>query len=145
MTLGLSHHISHQTEGPDLRLEFLVACDEGTIDLFNPASVLADICDIWFQNHHAPARGTVIGPRGRFFKESEMAALYCSPPLYFHQALSTFPGFPEPFVPIWLIPITPDEAQFIREHGWPAFEHRLAEAETDLLNLCRPSLAPGEA
>jgi hypothetical protein len=140
MTLGLTHHVSHQAEGPDVRVEFLIACRDGMVDGLNPASVLADVCDAWARTHHAPARGTVIGPKGRFHKEWEMEALYCSAPTYFHEGLLAFSGFLEPFLPIWLVPITRGEAHYIRERGWPAFESRLAEADADLLDLRRPPL-----
>ena len=86
MTLGLSHHVSHQEDGPDVRIEFLIACGDELVERFNPASILADVSKLWMQTHHAPARGTVIGPKGRFFKESAMEALYCAAPVYFHDA-----------------------------------------------------------
>lgn len=140
MTLGLSHHVFHQAQGVNVRLEFLVACHENFVEAFSPASVLADVCDTYVPTHHAPPRGTVIGPRGRFFPESEMEALYCSLPIYFHEGLVEFGGFEEPFLPIWLVPITSAEARFVHESGWPAFESLLEEADTDVMDLSRPSL-----
>jgi hypothetical protein len=143
MTLGLSHHVFHQTNGPDVRLELVMACHESLVESLNPASLLADVCDRIAPTHHAPARGTVFGPAGPLFPASEMEALYCSPPTYFHQDLRSFDGFPEPFLPIWLIPITPEEATFVHENGWQAFEDLLDEASPDVLDVARASLVPG--
>lgn len=142
MTVGLSHHVFHQAEGANVRLEFIVACHTSTVEAFNPASVLANACDMCAPTHHAPPRGTVLGPKGRFFPESEMTALYCSPPTCFHDGLAAFDGFPEPFLPIWLVPITSAEARFVQEDGWQAFESLLDAADVDLLDLKRRSLVP---
>lgn len=143
MTLGLSNHVFGQAKGPSVRLELVVACHESTIESFNPASILADICDVIFPAHSAPPRGNVFGPGGRFFPASEMEALYCSLPSCFPEGLQDFDRFPEPFLPIWLIPITRREARFVRERGWQAFEDLIDEADPDLLNLMRPSLVDG--
>jgi hypothetical protein len=103
-------------------------------------SVLADVSDQAIAMHAAPERGTVIGPRGRFFAETKMEALYCTAPVCFDQGLAEFSPFPEPFVPIWLVPITPIEAQYVRTHGWSLFEDRLDESNPDLLDLLRPAV-----
>jgi suppressor of fused protein SUFU len=143
MTLGLSHHAFHQAEGPDVRMEMIIAWHGDAAPSLNGAgSVLADICDRIVPAHHAPPRGTVFGPGGRFFPGSEVEALYCSLPTYFSEELAAFDGFPEPFLPIWLVPITPDEARFVREQGWQAFEDLWEEAGADMLNVMRPSLVP---
>jgi hypothetical protein len=101
-------------------------------------SLLADVSDQALSSHAAPARGTVIGPRGRFFAESEMEALYCAAPVYFDNGLAAFTAFAEPFVPVWLMPIAPIEAKYVRIHGWSRFEDRLEERDLDLLDLLRP-------
>ena len=43
------------------------------------------------------------------------------------------------------VPITSNEARFIHENGWPAFESLLEEAYPDLLDLSRPSIVAGGA
>jgi hypothetical protein len=123
----------------------MIACHEWMVQAFNPASVLANICDSCLPTHHAPPRGTVFGPRGRFMPESEMEAVYCSLPSCFPDGLIEFDGFAEPFVPIWLIPITAAEAHFVQKRGWPTFESLLDEAAPDLFDLRRPSLVTGGA
>ena len=140
MTLGLSHHFFSQAVRESVCIELLVACREDLVEPFNPASVLADVCERIVPAHVAPPRGTVFGPAGRFFAASKTEALYCSPPAYFHEDLGKFDGFSAPFVPIWLVPITPAEAAFVGQRGWQAFEDLLDEKEPDLLDLTRPCL-----
>lgn len=136
-TLGLSNHLLSQERGPQVRLEFVLACRNAVVDAFSPLSVLADISEHAVAAHSAPARGTVIGPRGRFFPESTMEALYCAEPVYFDDGLTKFSGFPQPFLLVWLVPIAPVEAAFVRSHGWSRFEDVLAETQPDLLDLLR--------
>jgi Suppressor of fused protein (SUFU) len=140
MTLGLSHHAFHQADGPNLRIEFLIACRAGMIEAFHPELILADVSETVVRRHEAPPRGTVLRWGKRFFPETRMEDLYCAPPIYFHEGLAAFDGFPEPFLPIWLIPITPAEVGHIHQHGWPAFEGLLDDADVDLLDLGRRSL-----
>jgi hypothetical protein len=139
-TLGLSHHLLSQPTGVQLRIELLLACRNEFVSAFKAMSVLADVSDDIRSLHQAPSRGTVFGPRGRFFAESEMAALYCSAPVYFAGGLARFSGFSEPFVPIWLVPITALEAKFVHTHGWSRFEDILVGSDPDLLDLRRPSV-----
>lgn len=77
--------------------------------------------------------------------ESEMEALYCTLPTCFPESLAEFDGFAEPFLPIWLIPITSAEAHLVRQRGWDTFESILDAAAPDLLDLCRPSLVASGA
>ena len=145
LTLGLSHHVFGQRHGVGVRIEFLLACRDEFVESLNPLSVLADVCDEVVPAHSAPSRGTVFGPRGRFFEGSEMEALYCGAPVYFPDALGTFSGFPEPLVLIWLVPITRQEAFYVHTRGWKAFEDLLEGFDPDLLDLQRPSLVEGGA
>ena len=139
-TLGLSNHLLAQERGPRARLEFLFACRDAHLDQFEPLSVLADVTDQALAAHAAPPRGTVIGPGGPFFAGSQMEALYCTGPVYFQDGLSTFAGFAEPFLIVWLVPIAPIEAAFVQSHGWSRFETLLTEAQPDLLDMLRPAI-----
>jgi len=145
MTLGLTHHVFDQASGKGVRPEFLISCRDEFVASLNALSLLADIADSCLPTHAAPARGTVFGPAGRFFAASEMEALYCAVPTYFPEAFGEFGGFPEPFVPIWLVPITRSEAAYVHSHGWSAFEARLDAAAPDLLDLRRAAAVEGGA
>jgi hypothetical protein len=72
-----------------------------------------------------------------------MEALYCTDPVYFDPALADFGGFGDPFVPIWLVPITAAEAAFVRQRGAEAFEDILEAANPVLLDLRRPAVVEG--
>ena len=139
MTLGLSSHVLTQRSGVGVRIEFVIACRDAFVQPFNPLSVLADVCSQVLPGHSAPARGTVYGPRGRFFRESEMEALYCASPVYFPENLCKFGGYAEPFVLVWLVPITTPEAHYVGTNGWQSFEELLAHVDPDLLDLGRRS------
>jgi hypothetical protein len=145
MTLGLSHHVFKQAAGNGIRLELLIACRNEFVESFNPLSILADVSDRVASTHVAPARGTVIGPAGRFSPQFQMEALYCCSPVYFDDGFAEYGGFSEPLVIIWLVPITPEEALYVQESGWDAFEDLLESAEPDLLDLERPSLVESDA
>jgi len=145
MTLGLSNHVLTQRSGVDVRIEFVIACHDAFVEGFNSLSVLADVCDQVLPDHSAPARGTVFGPRGRFFEGSEMEALYCASPVYFPDDLCKFGGFSEPFVPVWLVPITKLEAHYVGTNGWNSFEELLARVDPNLLDLRRRSLIESDA
>jgi hypothetical protein len=45
----------------------------------------------------------------------------------------------ESIVFAWLVPITANEASFVRSRGWSAFEKKLEEHDPDLLDMPRPS------
>jgi hypothetical protein len=145
MTLGLSHHVLKQGSGKGIRIELVIACRDNFVESLSPLSILADVADRVAATHVAPARGTVLGPAGRFSPRFPMEALYCCNPVYFDDGLAQFSGFSEPLVIIWLVPITPEEALYVRESGWNAFEYLLETANPDLLDLERPSLVESDA
>ncbi len=136
-TLGLCNHLLAQKRGPSVRVEFLLACQNSFIDSFRPLSVLADVSDQALALHSAP-------PRGRFFAESQMEALYYAAPVYFQDGLVNFSGFVEPLLLIWLVPISPAEAAFVKTHGWSRFETLLTELDPDLLDLLRAPVVDHE-
>jgi hypothetical protein len=86
-------------------------------------------------------RGDVIGPRGTLIPGTGMEALYVSPPVYLPDAFASYKS-PEGVscVFAWLVPITSDEAGFVRTKGWEAFEDRLVSLDPDLLDLSRRSI-----
>lgn len=86
-------------------------------------------------------RGEVLGPRGPLFTGSNLEALYVAMPVYLPDA---FAAHTEPdgrtVVIAWLVPITRNEAEFVRTFGWGKFEDLLVEKDPDLLDMGRPSL-----
>ena len=46
---------------------------------------------------------------------------------------------------VWLVPIHSSEHEFVRRHGWSAFEELLQERDPDLFDPLRPSIVEGSA
>lgn len=85
--------------------------------------------------------GQVIGPRGELLAGSHLEALYVTVPAYLPNQFHVFrPLNGDPIVFGWLIPITAGEAEFIREHGWEAFENEIERLDPDLLDYARSSM-----
>jgi hypothetical protein len=92
--------------------------------------------------NHPYLAGEVIGPRGRLFENSTLTALYVAIPVYFPEEFS---AVDEPFGTVnfaWLVPITDQEASFVHDHGWDAFERELEKHDPDLLDFQRHSVVP---
>jgi hypothetical protein len=140
-TLGFSKQaLSSKVSGRIIRSELVMLARDGSKRL---PGILQQVALELIQSHSALLRGEVLGPRGALLDGSKMEALYASNPVY----------FPEPFaacqteelgtiVFIWLVPITRDEAHFVRREGWSAFESLLEARDPDLSDLFRDSIVP---
>jgi hypothetical protein len=69
-----------------------------------------------------------------------MESLYCAAPVCFPHGLSVYTGFAEPFVLVWLVPITVAETEYVRNYGWREFETLLELEDPDLSDLGRPAV-----
>ncbi len=58
-------------------------------------------------------------------------------PVLHDERLRTFNGTEPPTVFAWIVPIHEEEAHYVRERGWEAFEERLEAADPDLCDLER--------
>ncbi|MET7355502.1 suppressor of fused domain protein [Streptomyces mirabilis] len=70
-----------------------------------------------------------------------MTSLYAGLPVYFDDDFFsvTIENGSDVAI-VWLIPITDQETDFIREKGWEAFEDALVRQDPDLLDPARPQL-----
>lgn len=84
--------------------------------------------------------GEVIGPRGPIVDGATVCAFYVATPVYLPDSFQVCRETPEPVVIAWLVPITDDEAKFVRAKGREAFERALELADPDLLDLRRASI-----
>jgi hypothetical protein len=66
--------------------------------------------------------------------------VYVAIPVYFPDDFAVYDGDGDPIVIAWLVPISADEASYVKQHGWEAFETHLAETDPDLTDVFRPSL-----
>ncbi len=63
-------------------------------------------------------------------------------PVYFPDDFAVYKGNDDQIVVAWLVPISSNEASYVRQHGWRAFEKRLVENDPDLTNVfCAPLAA----
>jgi hypothetical protein len=90
--------------------------------------------------HRAPVRGQVFGPRGPLFLGSKMEALMVLAPVYLPDDFFLFVGDCERVLFPWMMPISAEEAQFVRIERYDAFESILDQTEIDLLDPYRVSL-----
>jgi hypothetical protein len=138
VTTGLSRHLLHQLEKPDLRVE-LVGCVWARFRDSGLDSLLHIVAREILESHHAPPRGFVMGPSGPIIPGSELQAFYFMHPAYHGEALECFEHPTDPVYLAWPVPITVAEAVFIARSGWSAFEERLFAADPDLMDLDRRS------
>jgi hypothetical protein len=88
-------------------------------------------------------RGELIGPRrGVLIAGTQIEALYvANPPLFLPESFAPYTS-PQGIscVLAWLVPITLNEAEFVKKNGWERFEEELCCADPDLLDLKRASI-----
>ena len=139
VTLGLSHHTLSMPNEREVRQELVFSAFE-YIAGEEIARFLLRIADLIISREEAILRGTVIGPGKRIFSGSPMNAVYVSLPVMFDESLATYEGTSPSTVLVWLIPILADEARYVEEHGWEAFEDLLEQKNPDLWDLRRTSV-----
>ena len=138
-TLGLSHHTLQQDRGPDIRMELLLGCDQRFVP-WNPAGLLAAVAKDLIAKHQALRLGDVLGPAGPIKEGSSCHGFLCLAPGYYSEALEAFEESAPQTLFALLIPVTHDEIHFIWNHGWSAFQDRLAAQDPDVWNLERSSI-----
>lgn len=140
-TLGLSRYgLRSTTSGREIRHEFLMVLPDSLRD--GPApSVLHQVGMDVLVSNRALLRGDVLGPQGPLFPGSSMEALYVGMPVYFPDEFASCREEEDAVVIAWLIPISAREANYVARLGWDSFEDRLVEADPDLTDVYRRSLA----
>jgi Suppressor of fused protein (SUFU) len=139
-TLGLSRYPMRAASGKEIREELLMLVPSGLRDGPVPGLLQQIGMDILAADRPL-LRGDVIGPRGPLIAGSEMEAIYVAIPVYFPDDFAVYEGDDDQIVVAWLVPISSNEASYIQQHGWRAFEKRLVEDDPDLTNIFRAPLA----
>jgi Suppressor of fused protein (SUFU) len=138
-TLGLSREAFHSTSsGKSIHQELLMVVPSTYKSAAIP-DLLQSIASATRASGHALLRGDVIGPRGPILPGATAEALYVAIPVYFPKAFHSYREADREIVMSWLVPITADEAGFIKSHGWKAFEGHLDEGDVDLIDITRRS------
>lgn len=138
-TLGLSNfHLQSSRTSKAIHCELVMLARHGAGSL---PGVLLQICGELAKTGKALLRGEVIGPRNELAPGSNMRALYAAVPAYFPDSFHSVQlesGVNVVF--IWLVPISTEEAAFIAQEGWSAFEDLLEVKDPDLADLYRPNI-----
>jgi hypothetical protein len=140
-TLGLSDaRLRIGASGKRIRQEFVMLIRE-RFGCRNLPGILQQLALEALEQDRGYVRGDVIGPRGQLVEGSAHEALYVAVPVYFPDDFHVFrPPAGEPIVFAWLVPITAEEARFIRDRGWAEFEDELEKQDPDLLDFGRASV-----
>lgn len=138
-TLGLSRiPLKDPQRDRSYKLELVMLAPKDLQDGPVPA-LLQQIGLECVESGRALLRGDVIGPRGPLFRRSSLEALYATLPVFLPDEFAQFGGT----AIVWLVPILPSEASYIRTHGWPSFEDILLARNPDLLDFERAPLTHG--
>lgn len=142
-TVGLSRHpLRSAAGGKEIRHELLMIVPDRLRD--GPVPGLLQQIGMEALSAGRPLlRGEVIGPRGELFPDSGMEAVYVAIPVYFPDEFGVCDEDGAEIVIAWLVPISANEAQYVRDHGWRTFEERLVERDPDLTDVFRASLPVG--
>lgn len=139
-TLGLGRHaVESRVSDNWIRLELLILLREDQAEGPFPG-ILQDVALGSVLSGRPLLRGDVIGPHGPLVPGSAMEALYVTMPVYFADEFATATESGEQVVIAWLVPISVQEANFVGQHGWSAWEDLLVEVDPDLTDISRDSL-----
>lgn len=140
-TLGLSKVPLHAVTALTHVYEELVIVVPDSLRVGPVPGILQQIGQEAISRGRAVLRGDMIGPRGPLFSpDSQMEAFYAANPLCFPDEFASYREGDREVVLLWLMPISRNEAEFVRAHGWSRFEDELVKAELDLTDLRRRTL-----
>jgi suppressor of fused protein SUFU len=139
VTMGLSESDLRFPSGKPTRQELLFSCYGADVEK-NIQGLLAGLAMERVSKQRAFARGDVEGPAGPLFPSTRFEALYASLPAYFSDTFANNSATVPPTHFMWLVPITPGEAEFVNREGWSAFEDLLVKQDPDLLDLRRAEI-----
>jgi hypothetical protein len=126
-------------DGREVRQELLMTVPTER-DLADFAKLLIHIAEKLIRGGSAVLRGDVISLDERIVADSAAEDIYSSIPVVFPEGIATLNDSSPPTVFVWLLPLMPSEATFVRGSGWSAFEDRLEAANPDLFDLRRSSI-----
>lgn len=139
-TVGLSRNpLRSAVPGTDMRQELLMTVST-VPDPNNIATLLAQVGREALESGRGVPRGTVIGPYGPLFPDSEMEALYVAAPAYLPEGFETVRSQSGDIFVAWMVPISHREAHFAQEKGWRAFERLLSSSDAFLTDPFRRGL-----
>jgi len=135
-TLGLSRHVLALPREREVRQELVFAAYD-RVPADQVASFLLTFAEYVAGQHRALLRGDVVGPASPLVPGAAACAVYASLPVVYPDGFATWRGSDPPTVLVWLLPLLKREAEWVKAHGWSAFEDRLESGDPDLFDLDR--------
>lgn len=143
-TLGMSRHIL-TVRGTENRyvLEVFLAVrklpDMGTADM---GKCVEWVAGEMVGRHEARIRGDVQKLPSPIHPASVLDHLYFANPVYYDEDFYSVELEPDGQSAgiVWLIPVGPREAKYVREHGWQRFEEELERVDPNLFDLTRDQM-----
>ncbi|MFJ3407280.1 suppressor of fused domain protein [Promicromonospora sp. NPDC090134] len=143
-TLGMSRHVLTVRGTTDRYvLEVFLAMREfsnlGTADV---GRCVEWVAGEMIGRHEARIRGDVQKLPSPIHPESLLDHVYFANPVYYDEDFYSVELEPNGQAAgiVWLIPIGPHEAEYVREHGWRRFEEQLERVDPDLFDLTRDEI-----
>lgn len=138
-TIGISNKLFIKPDSTPIRHELLFT----TYNEFANEEVVHWIFSIGenlLKNKESIELGLVINLIEPIYKESELNAVLFTTPKYFSEELYSMDKIQPHIVFAWIIPITHQEAKYIKQKGYDCFDEILGEQDPDLLDLRRESI-----
>jgi hypothetical protein len=139
ITVGLSAHRLKQDSGREIRQELMFCVDRRYSELLWH-EILFAVCKQVVDRGGALSRGEVIGPAGPLFPEASwcrMVAAVCTSPTMFDEAFGETTCGNDTLVVVELVPITGNEAGFVKRLGWSALFDRVNTGHLNIFDLTR--------
>jgi hypothetical protein len=141
-TLGLSKEGLSDFKENKKYFQELFVCSNSTTPRNLPAVLISLGLEL-LSTKKALLRGEVIGPRkGAVISGTTFSALYVASPVYWPDNFGSLICGDTTVIFCWLVPIFPQEANFIKKNGWSKFEDQLIETDPNMCDLNRPSVIP---
>lgn len=81
------------------------------------------------ETQKALLRGEIVGPGNILFRNTKSNSIYCSIPVFYEDDFHVYKGSSPETIFVWLIPLLKNDALFIKQNGWNAFEDILENIE----------------
>jgi hypothetical protein len=140
-TLGMSRHVLRARDSEKRYvLEIFLAARKVPGQLTaDPGKCVEWVARQMVGGHEARLRGEVQKLPSTIDPASALDHVYFANPVYYDEGFYSAelePGGQMAGI-VWLIPIGPREAAYVREHGWQKFEEKLERVDPDLFDLAR--------
>ena len=131
--------LTNATTGSTVRQERVAIARAKTTIL---PSLLQNVGSSMVNERRAILRGDIVSNCGPISEGSLLDSLYATAPVYFADEFSVAKlGSGVSCYIVWLVPISASERDYVRSHGWEAFEEILVNEDPDLLSLDRSTVA----